>query len=85
MWVVPNTEGEKHAAEWMMHGMLSASFLLIITDEIHSGRGEQQTIKEFYDRFNTTHNSTRFRPFNHGVVLGYFGARGKLPGHAREK
>ena len=38
--MVPDTQSEKHAAEWMMHGMLSASLLLIITDEIYSGRGD---------------------------------------------
>ena len=51
--------------------MLSASFLLIFTDEIYAGRGDTMTLSEFYDRFNNTHQSPRFRPFNHGVILGY--------------
>ena len=28
------------------------------------------TIGQFYDDFNKTHQSLRFRPFNEGVILG---------------
>jgi hypothetical protein len=61
---------EQAAVDYMTHAMLSASLLLELSAKVYSEEGNRVTIRQFYDGFNQTHASNRFRPFNEGVILG---------------
>jgi hypothetical protein len=62
---------EKYAVDYMTHAMLSASLLEKFTNLVFSDQRDKITVGAFYDSFNTTHQSQRFRPFNEGIILGF--------------
>lgn len=62
---------EHRAADFVTHGMLSVSLLELLTRAVYSGQCDTMTIKQFYDSFQQTHQSQRFRPFNEGVLLAF--------------
>src|SRR5579872_284478 len=53
------------------HGMLSVSLLESFTRAVYSNQRHTTTIGQFYDSFQATHQSKRFRPFNEGVLLAF--------------
>ena len=69
--MVRNPQDEKYAIDYITHGLLSASLLGALMDELVAGTEDNITLGEFYRRWSQQHQSERFQPFNEGVALAF--------------
>jgi hypothetical protein len=68
----PNSLAEQSSIDLVTHGLLSFSLLEQLARTLTLSERDTLTVHEFFKRFQAKHDSSRFGPWNEGVLLAGF-------------